>query len=222
MKAPIRPACRGLSRCSRGGVRDAGRRARAPARTLRGPAGFGERDVPRHRTDRGAAIRDRGRWRTTCRWAARLPDGRPDAASRRPGARPARRNDAAAAQPGPRHGLARSLAIVAATPAVEGVVLAADALLDLGAPLWSGAAFTAMLLGRSDIPDLTLEPPRDPVRSYRRRPPRPRWRGCGSKAPKPCDRRGRRRRRRAGPESPCGPTPLGVREQTQRPPTRRA
>ncbi|OMC17766.1 suppressor of fused domain protein [Mycobacterium sp. SP-6446] len=69
--------------------------------------------------------------------------------------------------PGPVTGIARSLAILAATPAVDGVILAADALIDLGSPLWarpSGRApFTAVLLGRSDIPDLSLEPPRDPV-----------------------------------------------------------
>jgi len=65
-------------------------------------------------------------------------------------------------------GLARSLAIVAASPAVEGVVLTTDALVDLGTPLWarpSGrASFTAVLLGDSDIADLPLDPPRDPVR----------------------------------------------------------
>jgi hypothetical protein len=66
--------------------------------------------------------------------------------------------------PGPVTGLARSLAILAATPAVDGVVLVADALIDLGSPLWAPAPFTAVLLGRSDIPDLTLRPPRDPVR----------------------------------------------------------
>jgi hypothetical protein len=64
--------------------------------------------------------------------------------------------------------LAHSLAIVAATPAVDGVVLTEDALIDLGSPLWdtrSGSApFTAVLLGRSDIPELPLDPPRDPVR----------------------------------------------------------
>jgi hypothetical protein len=69
--------------------------------------------------------------------------------------------------PGPATGIARSLAILAATPVVDGVVLAADALIDLGSPLWgwpSGRVpFTAVLLGRSDIPDLPLEPPRDPV-----------------------------------------------------------
>ena len=41
--------------------------------------------------------------------------------------------------PGPVSGLARSLAVLAATPAVDGVVLAADALIDLGSPLWAGA-----------------------------------------------------------------------------------
>ncbi len=70
--------------------------------------------------------------------------------------------------PGSAAGLARSLAVVAASPAIEGVVLTADALIDLGTPLWarpSGRApFTAVLLGRSDIPDLPLDPPRDPVR----------------------------------------------------------
>ena len=64
--------------------------------------------------------------------------------------------------------LAHSLAIVAATPAVDGVVLTEDALNDLGSPLWEKrsrpAPFTAILLGRSGIPDLPLEPPRDPVR----------------------------------------------------------
>ncbi|BBX45829.1 suppressor of fused domain protein [Mycobacterium cookii] len=70
--------------------------------------------------------------------------------------------------PGHMTGLARSLAVVAAAPTVEGVVLAPDALVDLGTPLWerpSGRApFTAVLLGDSDIDDLPLEPPSDPVR----------------------------------------------------------
>jgi len=64
--------------------------------------------------------------------------------------------------------LAHSLAILAATPAVDGVVLTEDALIDLGSPLWEKrsvpAPFTAILLDRSDIPDLPLDPPRDPVR----------------------------------------------------------
>jgi hypothetical protein len=70
--------------------------------------------------------------------------------------------------PGPSTGIARSLAILAATPAVDGVVLAADALVDLGSPLWAWPTervpFTAVLLGHSDIPDLPLEPPREPVK----------------------------------------------------------
>lgn len=70
--------------------------------------------------------------------------------------------------PGPATGIARSLAVLAATPAVEGLVLTADALVDLGSPLWAGPAgrvpFTAVLLGPSDIDDLPLDAPRDPVR----------------------------------------------------------
>ena len=66
----------------------------------------------------------------------------------------------------PTPGLARSLAVVAATPAVEGVVLVPDALIDLSAPLWEGSAFTAVLLGDSAIADLPLEKPRDPVHFF--------------------------------------------------------
>jgi hypothetical protein len=70
--------------------------------------------------------------------------------------------------PGPATGIARSLAILAVTPAVDGVVLAADALIDLGSPLWAWPSarvpFTAVLLGHSDIPDLALAPPRDSVK----------------------------------------------------------
>lgn len=69
--------------------------------------------------------------------------------------------------PGPITGLARSLAILAAAPAVDGVVLCADALVDLGSPLWASPSsrvpFTAVLLGHSEIGDLPLDPPRDPV-----------------------------------------------------------
>lgn len=60
-------------------------------------------------------------------------------------------------------GLARSVAVLAATPAVEGLVLTPDALVDLGTPLWRGAPFTAFLLGRSDIDDVSLPAPYDPV-----------------------------------------------------------
>lgn len=60
-------------------------------------------------------------------------------------------------------GVHRTLAVLAAAPSVEGVVLVPDALLDLGEPLWKDAPFTAMLLGPSDIPDLVLPEPADPV-----------------------------------------------------------
>jgi hypothetical protein len=60
-------------------------------------------------------------------------------------------------------GLARNVAVLAAAPAVEGLVLVPDALVDLGAPLWNGAAFTAFLLSRSEIGDVDLPAPREPV-----------------------------------------------------------
>lgn len=63
----------------------------------------------------------------------------------------------------PSTGLARSLAVIAATPAVEGVVLCPGALVDLSAPLWAGAPFTAVLLGDSDIQKVALPAPSDPV-----------------------------------------------------------
>jgi hypothetical protein len=60
-------------------------------------------------------------------------------------------------------GLARSLAILAAAPAVEGLILEPDALIDLETPLWEGAPFSAFLLGRSDIDDVALTDPLPPV-----------------------------------------------------------
>jgi hypothetical protein len=60
-------------------------------------------------------------------------------------------------------GLARNVAVLAAAPAVEGLVLTPDALVDLSAPLWNGAAFTAFLLSRSEIGDVDLPAPREPV-----------------------------------------------------------
>jgi hypothetical protein len=60
-------------------------------------------------------------------------------------------------------GLARSLAILAAAPAVEGLILEPDALIDLETPLWEGASFSAFLLGRSDIEDVALTDPLPPV-----------------------------------------------------------
>jgi hypothetical protein len=61
-------------------------------------------------------------------------------------------------------GVHKTLAVLAASPAVEGLVLVEDALLDLGEPLWVNAPFTAVLLGVSDVADLALPEPADPVR----------------------------------------------------------
>jgi hypothetical protein len=49
----------------------------------------------------------------------------------------------------------RRLGAVAASPAVEGVVLTAGAGLDLGEPLWDGSRFTAVLVGEPGglVPD---------------------------------------------------------------------
>ena len=71
-------------------------------------------------------------------------------------------------RPGRDDGL-RSLAILAASPDVEGVVLAAGVTLDLQSPLWSGAFVSAALLGEPGglIPDLDLGlPDVDPVRFH--------------------------------------------------------
>lgn len=48
-------------------------------------------------------------------------------------------------------GIARSVAVLAAAPAVEGLIPAPDALVDLGQPAWKAAPFTAFLLGDSEI-----------------------------------------------------------------------
>ncbi|MGV0793371.1 suppressor of fused domain protein [Mycolicibacterium sp. XJ1819] len=61
-------------------------------------------------------------------------------------------------------GLARSVAVLAAAPAVEGLILEADALVDLESPLWDSASFTAFLLGDSDIDDVALTDPLPPVK----------------------------------------------------------
>lgn len=56
-------------------------------------------------------------------------------------------------------GLARSLAVLAAAPAVEGLVLEADALVDLETQLFDSAPFSAFLLGPSDIGEVALPDP---------------------------------------------------------------
>ncbi|MDH6197544.1 hypothetical protein M2272_004199 [Mycobacterium frederiksbergense] len=56
-------------------------------------------------------------------------------------------------------GLARSLAVLAAAPAVEGLMLEVDALIDLETALFEGAPFSAFLLGPSDIGEVDLPDP---------------------------------------------------------------
>ncbi|MEU3874503.1 MULTISPECIES: suppressor of fused domain protein [Streptomyces] len=60
----------------------------------------------------------------------------------------------------------RPLAVLAATPQVEGLIVAPGASLDTGEPLWPGAPFTSVLVAESGglVPDLELEPPLEPVR----------------------------------------------------------
>ncbi|MEU6087909.1 suppressor of fused domain protein [Streptomyces sp. NPDC047085] len=60
----------------------------------------------------------------------------------------------------------RPLAVLAATPQVEGVVVAPGASLDVGDPLWPGAPFTSVLVGEPGglVEDLELDAPMDPVR----------------------------------------------------------
>ncbi|MFJ9518198.1 suppressor of fused domain protein [Kitasatospora sp. NPDC101801] len=60
----------------------------------------------------------------------------------------------------------RTLATFAATPQVEGLVLAPGGSLDLGAPLWAGAPFTSVLAAEPGglVPDLELAEPAEPVR----------------------------------------------------------
>ncbi|MBK3568561.1 MULTISPECIES: suppressor of fused domain protein [unclassified Streptomyces] len=60
----------------------------------------------------------------------------------------------------------RPLAVLAASPQVEGVVVAPGASLDVGEPLWPGAPFTSVLVAEPGglIEDLDLDAPLDPVR----------------------------------------------------------
>jgi hypothetical protein len=60
----------------------------------------------------------------------------------------------------------RALAVLAAAPQVEGLVVVPGASLDVGAPLWDGAAFHAVLVAEPGglVPDLSLPEPAEPVR----------------------------------------------------------
>ncbi|TQF03563.1 suppressor of fused domain protein [Kitasatospora acidiphila] len=60
----------------------------------------------------------------------------------------------------------RALAVFAATPQVEGLVVAPGSSLDLGEPLWPGAPFTSVLAGEGSglVADLELPEPAEAVR----------------------------------------------------------
>ncbi|MFE9791602.1 suppressor of fused domain protein [Streptomyces goshikiensis] len=59
----------------------------------------------------------------------------------------------------------RPLAVLGASPQVEGLVVAPGASLDVGEPLWEGAAFTSVLVAEPGglVADLELDGPMDPV-----------------------------------------------------------
>ncbi|MFC4493571.1 suppressor of fused domain protein [Streptomyces ovatisporus] len=60
----------------------------------------------------------------------------------------------------------RPLAVLAASPQVEGVVVTPGASLDVGEPLWPEAPFTSVLVAEPGglVEDLALDSPLDPVR----------------------------------------------------------
>ncbi|HET6357164.1 suppressor of fused domain protein [Streptomyces sp.] len=60
----------------------------------------------------------------------------------------------------------RPLAVLAASPQVEGVVVAPGASLDVGDPLWPSAPFSSVLVAEPGglVEDLELDAPMDPVR----------------------------------------------------------
>ncbi|MFF1561275.1 suppressor of fused domain protein [Streptomyces sp. NPDC058279] len=60
----------------------------------------------------------------------------------------------------------RPLAVLAASPMVEGLVVAPGASLDVGEPLWEGAPFSSVLVAESGglVEDLDLDEPLEPVR----------------------------------------------------------
>lgn len=60
----------------------------------------------------------------------------------------------------------RPLAVLAASPQVEGVVVAPGASLEVGEQLWPRAPFTSVLVAEPGglVPDLELPEPQDPVR----------------------------------------------------------
>lgn len=60
----------------------------------------------------------------------------------------------------------RPLAVLAASPQVEGLIVTPGASLDVGEPLWPGAQFTSVLVAEPGglLEDLELDEPMEPVR----------------------------------------------------------
>ncbi|MFI0983019.1 suppressor of fused domain protein [Streptomyces sp. NPDC021093] len=60
----------------------------------------------------------------------------------------------------------RPLAALAASPQVEGLIVAPGASLEVGEPLWPGAPFSSVLVAEAGglVEDLELDAPMDPVR----------------------------------------------------------
>lgn len=104
---------------------------------------------------------DTGRVRYATAGCARHPMGEPDALAADPVLGP--RAELVLTVGAPVDGVLRTLAVLAATPSVEGLVLRPDALVDLSEPLWPGAPFTAVLLGESSVPGLSLPEPAEAV-----------------------------------------------------------
>jgi hypothetical protein len=60
----------------------------------------------------------------------------------------------------------RPLAVLGASPQVEGLIVVPGASLDVGGPLWPGAPFSSVLVAESGglVEDLELDAPAEPVR----------------------------------------------------------
>ncbi|WP_295625054.1 suppressor of fused domain protein [uncultured Corynebacterium sp.] len=81
----------------------------------------------------------------------------------------------------------RPLAMLAASPSVEGLILQDGALLDFGSPLWPDARFTGFVLIDSDVPDVTVDAGEtgagDPLDDAGLSPSSPLAMGIGAPAP---------------------------------------
>ena len=119
----------------------------------------------------------------------------------RSGPGPARRGGHAAdtAREAGLRNLHKALAMIAAAPMVEGLVLGPDALVDLGAPLWTAHRSPRCCWRRTSWHRSNYLPRRGDPLPARYRSPRTRRHGFASKVPRRCARRGRGRNRPADP-----------------------